>query len=169
VRHGVETLVQDWRSAAGLDLLPFLVKRAGGVALAELLRSGMEMRAAIAPDIARLAAMRARGHIADGLDHVVEEMERAEDDLLLLQSLSLQFWALLTAGCDNPAYQLAFNSLRDAILSLREPVAAAMEFQLRDLSGFRAIAHAVRARDAKKAASATRAHIAIAPRFKKKK
>ncbi|MBZ0234593.1 MAG: FCD domain-containing protein, partial [Deltaproteobacteria bacterium] len=64
-------------------------------------------------------------------------------------------------GTGNLAYQLAFNTLRDAFLGMREAVAAAQQAELRDLAGYRAIARAIDAGDGDAAARAARAHIAL--------
>jgi DNA-binding FadR family transcriptional regulator len=160
VRHGGETLVLDWRKSGGLDLLQELARSEEPPVL-EVLRSGFEMRAVLAPEIARLAAERADESVHAELGATLGDMERAAGDLSALQRLSLRFWAALTEGSENLAYRLAFNSLRDAVLAHADPIAAAMADELRDTEGYEAIAAAVRKGDATAAAEAARAHIAL--------
>ena len=159
IRHGGETRVLDFRTTAGLDLLPALLGRAGRRIDPEVARSGFEMRAAIAPDIARLAAERRPDGIVAELAELVEAMGET-DDLARLAELSMQFWAALATGSGNLAYQLAFNTLREAVRHL-PGLAAAQADELRDVRGYRQIADAVRRRDGAAAARAARAHIAI--------
>ncbi|MCU1455619.1 MAG: GntR family transcriptional regulator [Acidimicrobiales bacterium] len=143
IRHGGGTRVADFRRGAGLDLLPRLLLLPDGSINPHTVRSIMEMRAAIGPDIARRCAERARAPQVSALAEVVESLALADDDLGQLSTLDLAFWDALTEGADNIAYRLAFNSLR----SVYEPAAPllreALAPELRDLAGHRAIAQAV--------------------------
>jgi DNA-binding FadR family transcriptional regulator len=159
VRHGGETRVLDLRATGGLDLLPHLLRAEGELAT-EVIRAGVEMRAALAPELARVAAMRGGDETAAALAPIVEAMVGERDDLAALQARSLEFWAVVVAGTENLAYQLAFNTLRDAFLGMREAVAVAMADELRDQAGYGAIAAAIGAGDGEAAAAAARAHIA---------
>ena len=160
IRHGGDTRVLDFRTSAGLDLLPRIVRsRVSPRLLLELARSGFEMRAVLAPDVARLAAERGGPAVADDLAAPLADMA-ASDDLAALQDASLRFWGALALGSGNLAYQLAFNTLREAIEGLRG-VADAQATELRDRKGYRAIADAVRKEDGGAAARAARAHIEL--------
>lgn len=160
VRHGGETRVLDFRQTGGLDLLPHLMRQQESALAAEVMRAGVEMRAALGPELARAAAMRGGEETADALQGVVETMEGAKE-LPELQQASLAFWQIVVDGTGNLAYQLAFNTLRDAFLGMREVVAAAQANELRDLKGYRAIARAIAEGDGDAAAKAARAHIAL--------
>jgi DNA-binding FadR family transcriptional regulator len=157
IRHGGETRVLDFRATAGLDVLPHLVRSRR--LDAEVARSGFEMRAAIAPDVARLAAERRDEAALAALDGTLAAMA-ATSDVEVLQNLSLQFWLALTSASGNLAYQLALNTLRDAMLAM-PGLASARANELRDLRGYRAIAEAVRKKDGAAAARAARAHLAL--------
>lgn len=152
-RHGGKTIALDYLQHAGLDMLPTL-------ALSDraALRSGLEMRAALAPDIARLAALRAGDDILDELEEVVGQMADTQD-LGTLQLLSMRFWQLLTNGSQNVAYRLALNSLRDAYVHIGVLLSKGMADEFRNLKGYRSIAAAVRARDPKAARRAAERHI----------
>jgi GntR family transcriptional repressor for pyruvate dehydrogenase complex len=157
------------RHTGGLDLLPHLLRQQEPALTAEVLRAGVEMRAALGPELARAAAMRGGAETAEGLKPVLAQMERAlaahgDDDarvLAELQRASLGFWQLVVDGTANLAYQLSFNTLRDAFLGMREVVAAAQTAELRDLKGYRAIARAIEDGDGDAAARAARTHIAL--------
>src|SRR5262245_28659758 len=114
IAQGGATKVLDYRRTAGLDLLTHMLFREGGGVDLEVARSVMEIRAALAPDIARLCARRADATVIAELRGVLAEIERAHgsDDLPALQELSLRFWDVLVRGSDNIAYELAFNTLR---------------------------------------------------------
>lgn len=160
VRHGGETRVLDFRVTGGLDLLPQLMRQQEPALTAEVMRAGVEMRAALGPELARAAAMRGGEETAAALDEVIARME-ATEDLSDLQQASLAFWQHVVDGTGNLAYQLSFNTLRDAFLGMREAVAAAQAAELRDARGYRAIARAIADGDGEAAARATRAHIAL--------
>ncbi|HUQ02337.1 MAG TPA: GntR family transcriptional regulator [Kofleriaceae bacterium] len=177
VRHGGETRVLDFRRTGGLDLLPHLLHQQEPALTAEVLRAGVEMRAALTPELARAAALRGGADLGAALREVLARMEtaiagdarddrsgRGSDDarvLAELQQASLAFWQLVVDGTANLAYQLSFNTLRDAFLGMRETIAAAQTAELRDLKGYRAIARAIDDGDGDAAARAARAHIAL--------
>jgi GntR family transcriptional regulator, transcriptional repressor for pyruvate dehydrogenase complex len=160
VRHGGETRVLDFRRTGGLDLLPHLMQQQESALTAEVMRAGIEMRAALGPELARAAAMRSGEETAEALERVLETMDGTEE-LPELQQASLAFWQIVVDGTGNLAYQLAFNTLRDAFLGMREVVAAAQANELRDRKGYRAIARAIADGDGDAAAKAARAHIAL--------
>ncbi|HEY8380178.1 MAG TPA: GntR family transcriptional regulator [Nannocystis sp.] len=157
IQHGGGTRVLDFRQTAGLDLLNHLLFRPDGTIDLRVARSVMEMRAVMAPDIARLAARRRTAEQAQTLGEVVAAMAAREHDLLALQELALQFWDLLVVASDNIAYQLAFNSLRNTYDVMREALVEVMGEELRDLSAYRQIAGAVERRDDGAAADVARA------------
>ena len=160
VRHGGETRVLDFRVTGGLDLLPHLLRQQEPALTAEVMRAGVEMRAALGPELARAAALRGGAEVGEALEGLLATMEAAKE-LAELQELSLAFWQIVVDATGNLAYQLSFNTLRDAFLSQREVIAAAQQAELRDIKGYRAIAKAIGEGDGDAAAKAARAHIAI--------
>jgi DNA-binding FadR family transcriptional regulator len=151
VQHGGVSRVLDYRSSAGLELLPdLLLTEAGGFDPA-VVRSVVEMRSALAPDIARLAAARGGAEVAATLDAVVERMDGAHDDLRGLQALAMEFWSALVDGTANVAYRLAYNSLRQTYERCMDVLTGILADELGDRRSYRAIAAAVRAGDAKAA------------------
>jgi GntR family transcriptional regulator, transcriptional repressor for pyruvate dehydrogenase complex len=156
--------VLDFRATAGLDLLPSLLRRANGRIDPEIARSGFEMRAAVGPDMARLAAERRDEPQVAELYALCEDMAqhvgRGNAELAALANLSMRFWATIAQASQNLAYQLAFNTLREAVGSL-PGLAGAQEDELRDLRGYRALADAIRRRDGAAAQRTARTHIAI--------
>ncbi|MDC0670300.1 FadR/GntR family transcriptional regulator [Nannocystis radixulma] len=157
IQHGGGTRVLDFKQTASLDLLNRLLFHHDGTVDLRVARSVMEMRAAMAPDIARLAALRRSPGQVLQLDEVVAAMAAQEHDLLALQVLALQFWDLLTVCSENIAYQLAFNGLRHSYEGMREALVEVMGEELRDLSTYRRIADAVRRRDGEGAGQSAQA------------
>lgn len=154
ISQGGGTKVLDFRRNASLDFLGHLLFRRDGTIDVKVARSLMEMRAALAPDIARLCARRADAAVAAHLRELAEQMEAAvaelgdEPDpelstLSELQGLSLRFWDAIVRGSGNIAYELAFNTLRETYDRLRDVLVHVMADEVRDVPSHRAIAEAV--------------------------
>ena len=110
------------------------------------MRSIVEMRSALAPDIARRAAERARPAQLDGARSAWSRRWRAAPaDLPALQALAIDFWSQLVDASDNLAYRLAYNSLRATYDQCRELFTHVLADEIGDLRRYRAIAAAVRA------------------------
>jgi GntR family transcriptional regulator, transcriptional repressor for pyruvate dehydrogenase complex len=151
VQHGGASRVLDFRSSAGLELLPDLLLDDDGAFDPDVVRSIVEMRSALAPDIARLAAMRGGASLAGALDAIVARMDGASGDLPAVQRIAMEFWSALVDGTDNVAYRLAYNSLRDAYGKCMDLLTGILADELGDRRSYRAIAAAVRRGDAKTA------------------
>ena len=143
IQQGAGATVLDYRRSGGLDLLASLLMRRDGTVDFKVARGLMEMREALAPDIARMCARRSP-HVATQLSDIVMRMEAAGDDLQKLQTLSLEFWDHLVRGCDNVAYELAFNTLRDTYELIRDALVQVLAEELQDLASYAAIADGVR-------------------------
>ena len=156
VRHGGTSQVLDYRASAGLDLLAELLVAPSGQLDARVVRSIIEMRSALAPDIVRRAAERGAAHDAAALDAVTARMAAHAGDRPALQELAVEFWSQLVEAADNLAYRLAYNSLRATYDQCRELLTQVLADELDDVPCYRAIAAAVRARDAEEAARLAR-------------
>lgn len=159
VRHGGASQVLDFRASAGFDLLPDLILSPSGSIDARVVRGIIEMRSALAPDIARRAAGRATpAHVAALAETVARMRERA-GDLPALQALAIEFWSQLVDAADNLAYRLAYNSLRAIYDQCRELLTQVLADELRDRAAYAAITAAVRAGKPELAARRARALI----------
>lgn len=143
IQQGGATRVLDFRRSAGLDLLSRLLLRVDGDIDLQVARGLVEMRAALAPDIARLCARRRGPEVVARLQGIVAAMGAAEDDLERLQSLSIAFWEELVRGSDNIAYELAFNTLKETYERIREALTQVMADELRDRRSYHSIAESV--------------------------
>ena len=158
--HGGATRVLDYRKTGGLDLLPALLTRRDGSINLPVLRSVVEMRSALAPDVARLAAKRSNALLVKRMEEVVAEMRQA-DGIIALQILSLRFWDVLIEGSQNLAYRLAFNALRDLYSGSMEALSALLAAEVSDVAGLTALTEAVRQGDGPAAAQAASQHVAL--------
>lgn len=157
VRQGDISRVRDFRETASLDLLPSLLLTPGGHFDARIVRSILEMRSALGPDAARLAALRGGEECARRLDAVVAAMHGDADDLTALQLHATAYWGHLVDASDNVAYRLAFNALHATYDRVRTLLARAMETEIRDPAPYAAIAEAIRRGDATRAEAHARA------------
>ena len=156
VRHGGTSRVLDFRREAGLDLLADLVLQPTGDLDVPVIRSIVEMRSAIAPDVARLAAERGGPETAERAEAVLRAMADVEGDLAALQPLSVAFWSALVEGCDNLAYRLAYNTLQRVYERASEIVRPLLADELSALGDYEELAAAVRAGDAARAERSAR-------------
>lgn len=146
IQHGGGTHVQDFMATAGLELLPDLLFAAGGQVNVEVARSVVEMRTALAGDIARRAAERRRPEEVEALVGHAQRMAEAAEDLEALQRLAMEFWGALVAASHNIAYRLAFNTLTRAYAPIFELLTHALAMELYDVDGYAALADAVLAK-----------------------
>jgi len=152
IQHGGATKVLDYKVSCGLDLLAHLLLGPSGTMNWNVARSVIELRSALAPDIARLAAVRGGAKTADALDEIVLEMTAHAEDPAALQKIAMRFWSALVDGSDNLAYRLSLNTLREVYSRIEDLLTAILTDELSDLAGYRAVAKAVRAGDGAKAA-----------------
>ncbi len=156
VRHGGTSRVLDYRERAGLDLLPALLVGADGTIDTAVVRGIVEMRSALAPDAARLAALRGGAPVAEALTAEVDAMS-GTDDLEALQGLAVRYWTAVVAGSQNLAYRLAWNSLHDVYSRALPLVRPVIEEELRDAEGYGRLAAAIGASNAPLAETEARA------------
>ncbi|HEX3706701.1 MAG TPA: GntR family transcriptional regulator [Mycobacteriales bacterium] len=135
VSHGGATRVLDWRTHAGLELLGELGASVE-VAPAEMIRSVVEMRLAIGVDAARLAARRISTSAAGSLAGHVEVLSRREPapDLAELGIAYDALWRMIVAASGNIAYQLADNSLVEALQRVPDLALQLSEPEITDLA-----------------------------------
>ena len=147
VQQGGATRVLDYRETASMDLLADLLIASDGNIDSRVVRSVIEMRSALAPHVAHLAALRGGDQTADELESVVRRMRSAKGDVEELQRLSLEFWNVLVSASENVAYRLAYNSLRQTYVRFLGALAPALAEEVSDLQSYSAIANAVRRGD----------------------
>ena len=160
IRHGEVTRVRDFRRSGSIDLLPRLVLRPDGTLDVSVVRSAMEMRAAIGTDAAARCAERATAVVLAGLWDAVDVLAEACAEgkaAVVVAAADAEFWDWVVDGADNIAYRLSLNSLRLSYRPVAPVVEGILSAELGDVDGHRAIAEAVDAGDPAAArAAATR-------------
>ncbi len=135
IQHGGRTTVTDWRYSASLDLLPRLVVRSTGAIDVAVVRSIMEFRLLVGPDVAARCAERATADVVARL----QELQGAYDavdagsGLIDLAPLDTALWNTLVDGADNIAYRLAYNALRAEYVAVEDAMRDVLEDELRAL------------------------------------
>lgn len=147
IHHGGGSRVEDFKKRGGLDLLSQLILRADGTVDTRVARSVVEMRSALGPDIARLAALRASKKLKKQLSSIVDQMDEVEA-LAELQRLSMEFWELLVEGSGNVAYRFAFNTLQSTYREIAGVMTQVLAAELTDRASYRAVADCVDTGDA---------------------
>jgi GntR family transcriptional regulator, transcriptional repressor for pyruvate dehydrogenase complex len=142
VRQGGVTTVRDYRRTAGLDLLPQLLAAAGEPDL-DLVRAILEVRAEVAPNIARRCAERRDQALVAELDALVEQLAGQREDLAGLQLTAHELWHRIVDGTDNMVDRLLFNALAAAYLPALDLLTEVMADEVRDLDGYRELVAAV--------------------------
>jgi DNA-binding FadR family transcriptional regulator len=142
VRHGGSTTVRDYRTSAGLDLLPRLLVRQGRLD-ASVARSILQARQSIAPAVAVLAAESPTSQeSATGLRAALTTLEQAEDSVDR-QHAALAFWDAVVDAADSLVFRLLFNSLRLAYVPAIDALGPVMEAEVDNLADYRALTDAV--------------------------
>ncbi len=145
VRHGGGATVRDFRKYGGLDLLPHLLVRDGGVDPA-VARSVVEARTSVAPGIAALAAQRGGPALTAALGAVVEQLTETTDPVAW-QELTLRFWDVVVDGADSIVFRLMFNGLRAAYEPTLPALASLLAAEVGQVDPYRVLAAAITAGD----------------------
>lgn len=111
IRHGGATRVSDYRSTAGLDLLPMLLVRPDGTIDPYVVASMMEMRVAVGANAAALCAERADAPRVRELRLLLAELA-GDGSADGYPAATERFWDLVVEGSGNICYQLSLNALR---------------------------------------------------------
>ncbi len=157
IRQGESTRVLDYRRTGGLELVAaMLFDREGGLR-SDVVRSLVELRTALGPDIAALAARRrSDAEVAELRGHLAAMRSLPTDDAVALQRVHLELWRVLVRASRNLAYQLAFNTMERAWVGIQDAIAPAMSAEVGFLRGYRALVDAVGDRDEAQARGAAR-------------
>ena len=146
VRQGGATTVRDYRRSAGLDLLPQLLAGAGEPNL-DVVRAVLEVRAEVAPNVARRCAQRRDDALLSRLDDVIARMVVEQGEPAALQRTAHELWHTVVDGTDNLVDRLLFNALSAAYLPALDLLTDVMADEVGDLDGYRELVAAIGARD----------------------
>ncbi|WP_068272522.1 FadR/GntR family transcriptional regulator [Aldersonia kunmingensis] len=154
VRQGDATTVRDFRRHAGMELLPQLLIRSGGLDVS-VARSMLEARMHNGPKIAELAALRADTDATTALLRVADELE-SETDPVQRQFIAMTYWDRVVDAADSIAFRLMFNTLRSAYEPVLPAMAAVMDAEVGRPEAYRALANAIGAGEPAAATAAAR-------------
>jgi GntR family transcriptional regulator, transcriptional repressor for pyruvate dehydrogenase complex len=160
VRQGDTTTVRDYRRHGGLELLPQLLVIGGELDLG-VVRSLLEARLAVGPQVAGLAAARLsqdgdrRRAVGELLRDEVRRLA-ATPDAVRRQVHALAFWDHIVDAADSIVFRLMFNSLRAAYEPAIEALATVMATEVDQVATYEAVAAAVGAGDVRVAEQAAR-------------
>jgi DNA-binding FadR family transcriptional regulator len=145
VRQGEATTVREFKRYAGLDLLPRLLVRAGGLDTA-VARSVLEARLAVGPSVAAMAAQRGGPTLAVSLTEVVDRLAATDDDVER-QVHALELWDRVVDAADSLVFRLMFNSLRAAYEPALEALAPVMADEVGQVEAYRLLVAAIASGD----------------------
>jgi GntR family transcriptional regulator, transcriptional repressor for pyruvate dehydrogenase complex len=151
VQHGGATTVRNYLATGGLDLLSELLFEPNGQVRTVVARSVIEMRSALAPDLSRLAALRADAIQKRRINQVVVEMSKSQGELAVLQTLATDFWQAVVEASGNVAYRLAYNTMNKTYEKIGVLLVQVLADELCDLAAYQAIAKAIERGDTAKA------------------
>lgn len=162
IRQGETTTVRDYRRYGGIDLLPRLLLGSGTPDL-EVLRSIVEARLLIGPEVAALAAGRTGPDGAsDRLRPALHGLQAAratsgQIDAVAAQRAALEFWDGVVDLADSIVFRLLFNGLRASYEPALDALAQVMRPEVEALPAYLEIATAIGDGDPAAARSAARA------------
>lgn len=109
ISQGGKSLVLDWRTHAGLDMLAALAA-AGVVPLSKAFADGAVMRRTVGADAARLCALCADDEQLTAVTAAADTYPES-GNLATFRDADLVFWTAIVLGSGNIAYRLALNTL----------------------------------------------------------
>ena len=161
IQQGGATRVLDFRTSARLDIIShLLMTQEGGLDL-KVGRSVIELRAAIAPDVVRLATERHGAELAPDLLPMLEEIRSNGSDPVRSQELSERFWRIVVEASENVAYVLVFNTMYEMNERLKKQLLPLLGSYYQNVSGFEEMIEAIVSNNAEEAARATGRHVAV--------
>ncbi len=149
VQHGEGTHVLDFREHGGLDVLALLMEQPSGRKHALWLPI-LELRAALAPEVARPCPLRAKLPLRRELVRTCQAMKAAESDRELY-ALEGRFWDLVHEGANHIVYRLTYNTFKRTARSANELGMAFAVSELKRTKFRLPIAEAILAGDAERA------------------
>ncbi len=146
-RQGGKTRVLNFRESAGLDVIGQLIfSRTGGPDL-EVVRSLIELRVTIQPEMARLAVLRGDEDLLPNLRELLREMKLPDCPVEEINRLVESFWGELGRQSGNISFLLILNTLRTIQAATASGRRRILKEAFRDFSHFERIVDAVESGD----------------------
>jgi DNA-binding FadR family transcriptional regulator len=160
IQQGGATRVLDFRTSARLDIISHLLANQEGGLDLHVARSIIELRAAISPDIVRLATERHGSELAPELLRLLQDIRSESGDLVRAQELSERFWRIVVEASENVAYVLVFNTMYEVNDRFKKLSMPRLDSYYQNVAGFEQMIEAIVSNDAAGAAHAAERHIA---------
>lgn len=150
VRHGNGSFVLDYRETAGFDLLGEIIAPEN-LSRHAAIRGVFELRSILLPELARLAALRAKPDELADIEAVVAKIEGCPPGSQeKLVKLDFDFHYAMSKAAGNLALLLLLNSIKETYFRNREFLTVIFEEPLPSRAIYRQIFDAVRGRDGEK-------------------
>ena len=159
IRQGGATRVLDFWESARLDIVSHLLVTAEGGIDLKVARSMVELRAAITPDMVRLATLRNGTALEPALRPLLEEMRAHSQVPSRAQALNEQFWRIIVRGSENIAYVLVFNTMSEVNDRFKKLLTPFLAPSYQNVASFEAIAKAIVSGNVEDAQRATERHV----------
>ena len=145
IRHGNGSVVLDFKLHGGFELLPQLLSGQGQINRVAM-RSILEFRSLISPEIARLAARRIEAPELAELEQMVELIEACSTERPdELQLHDFEFHQTMARASENLALLFIHNSVREIYLQVRGVFAVMFDYPPEKKALYRKILKAARA------------------------
>jgi DNA-binding FadR family transcriptional regulator len=157
IQQGEATRVLDFGDSARLDLLSQLMVSPEGVINSAVTKAVGELRCAITPDVARLAALRLGPQMKPQLTAALADLEAAAGRPAIFQIQVEAFLTVLVHASQNVAYQLVNNTMRQVHLRFAENMWERWKgSEYENIERYRALTEAVIAGEATRAEAIAR-------------
>lgn len=154
IRQGGGIKVLDFNLHAGFDLLPWLVMPGGKIDFIAI-RSILEFKMIINPQIARYAAMRIQKPELEQIEKIVDEIDGCDEDQVdRFQELDFLFHYTMARSSENLTFILLYNSIKDIYLQARIYFTEMYKETIRQRAGYRKVYEGLCAHDADQAFAA---------------
>ncbi len=155
IRHGEGSVVLDFKTTAGFDLLRDMVMPNGELNLLAL-RSIAEVRTLVTTHMAKLCAQRADKAYIDEICSIAKQIEQlGENSNKQFQNLDFAFHYAMAQASQNLALVLILNSIRDIYFEFQDFFEPMFSSARQEPAIYLKIAEAIRKKDANKAAKLT--------------
>jgi GntR family transcriptional repressor for pyruvate dehydrogenase complex len=159
IQQGGSTRILDFRASARLDIISLLLIKDDGSLDLSVARSVIELRAAITPDVVRLATERQDAELAPALLSLLAEMHSDSGDPVRAQELSERFWRIVVKATENIAYVLAFNTIYDVNERLKSQLLPFLSSYYQNIPAFEEMIEAILSNKPEEARRAAERHV----------
>ncbi|MEW6733467.1 MAG: FadR/GntR family transcriptional regulator [Acidobacteriota bacterium] len=164
VRHGDGIYVLDYQEHASIDFLMSVIQ--SGLPLEKrIVRSVLEFRLLVVPELFRMAATNATPEHIERLEAIVAEQRTMQEDRTRMMELDFKFHTEMARASGNIFAQLLYNSLRPVYLTISAHFFQAIPDLQQVIRNSEIVLDALRRRDGETLANNTRYFLALVNDF----